>query len=186
MTARQWYIYLLKNEVLESTHDDGTQSKRLCRTEILSPNIDWETIWRRVRHHSLPSLVTSFLWKLVNDLLTTEERVNSTVGNTSPFCRYGCHEVVADLEHCFFKCIMTQDVGDWLLVLIEKFGPTSEANILKLDICDNDALVWIVASTLQFCWTQRVSSKKADVQECIAHLRGESELMRNSDLSLLA
>ena len=57
---------------------------------------------------------------------------------------------------------------------------TNEEKILKLDVCNNDALVWIIALALQFCWSKRVSSKKADLVECISHLRAENEMMKDS------
>ena len=75
---------------------------------------------------------------------------------------------------------MTEDTGKWLLALASRFGSANEAKILKLDVCNNDALVWIIAKVLQFCWTRRASSKKADLDECIGHLIAETEMMKDS------
>ena len=107
MTTRQWYSYLLNKDVLKTTHEDGSESNRLCKAELLSPSIDWISIWRRSR-------------------LKTEERVHSTLGNIPASCGFGCPEVTADLKHCFFKCCMIEDIGTWLLVLASKFGTTNE------------------------------------------------------------
>ena len=53
---------------------------------------------------------------------------------------------------------------------------------MQLDVCYNDALVWIIAMALQFCWSRRGSSKKADLEECVGHLRAETEMMKDSHL----
>ena len=185
MTTKQWYNYLLDLNILKLTHEDGSVSNRVCRVERLWPDLDWESTWTRIKLPSLPNDTTSFLWKLMHDLLTTEERVNATVGNASASCRFGCG-VVADLEHCFFGCCLTNDVGNWLLSLVRKFEPTNEANILKLKTPSNDALDWIIAITLHLIWSSRVASKKANLQQCVAHLKAEAEIMKNTKFNELA
>ena len=180
MTTKQWYNYLLKKDILKVTNEDGTERERLCRVELACPDVDWEIIWRRVRLPCLSSATSSFLWKLVNELLTTEERVHSTVGNAPPTCRYCRLEIIADLKHCFFKCCMTEDVGNWLLTLTRQFGPTDEFKLLKLDVYNKEALVWIIAMVLQFCWSKRAASEKAVLDECTANLRAELQMIKNS------
>ena len=180
MTTRQWYEYLLNKDILKVTREDGSESKRLCRVEEVYPDTDWESTWRNIRLPCLSSAISSFLWKLVNDLLTTEERVHSTVGNSPPSCRYCLPEITANQIHCFFKCCMTKDVGGWLLALARQFGTTDESKLLKLDVYNKDALVWVIAITLQFCWSKRAASKKAALEEFTAHLRAELELMKST------
>ena len=186
MTTRQWYIYLINKDVLKVFHEDGSESRRLCRAEVLSPDINWESIWGKVRHSSLSSVTSSFLWKLVNNLLTTEERVYSTIGNTTAFCRYCSNDVIANLKHCFFQCCLTKDVGSWLVALSREFGPYDEEKLLKLDVDNNDALMWISANVLHFCWLKRTSSKKAEVQECLAQLEADTSMMKIADFALLS
>ena len=61
-----------------------------------------------------------------------------------------------------------------------QFEPTDESKLLKLDVYNKEALVWIIAVALQFCWSKRVVSKKAALDECTAHLRSELEMLKNS------
>ena len=44
MTTRQWYSYLLNKDILNVIQEDGSEAKRLCKVELLSPDIDWENI----------------------------------------------------------------------------------------------------------------------------------------------
>ena len=129
--------------------------------------------------------VSSFVWILMHDLLTTEERINSTIGNLSASYRFGCN-VVANLEHCFFRCGLTNQVGNWLLTISRKFGTMNETDILNFDVPDNKVLIWILAMTLHFIWSKRVNSKRAGLQECIAHLKAELEMMKPTRYRTLA
>ena len=184
MTTKQWYRYFLDSDIINFTLEDGSASKRLCRVERSRPDIDWDSIWTRIKIPSLPSAITSFLWKLEHDLLTTEVRINATLGNISATCRFGCG-VVADLEHCFFRCCLTDNVGNWLLNLIRKFEPTNEDKILKISLL-NEALIWTVAMTLHFIWSRRAASKIAELHLCVALLKAEVEIMKDTKFNGLA
>ena len=129
-------------------------------------------------------LLLLFLWKLEHDLLTTEVRINATLGNISATCRFGCG-VVADLEHCFFRCCLTDNVGNWLLNLIRKFEPINEDKILKISLL-NEALIWTVAMTLHFIWSRRAASKIAELHLCVALLKAEVEIMKDTKFNGLA
>ena len=129
-----------------------------------------------------------FFWKLCHDdILTTEERVNSTLGTIPNWCRFGCdHHPVANQIHCFFNCTMTYNIGQWLLKIVRSFGPASELDVLRMNVPNNHALMWIIAETLHYCWTKRVSNKVADHPHLQAHLDSELKLMNETSLSQLA
>ena len=74
------------------------------RAELSCPTNDWETSWRRARLKGLGSEATSFLWKLLHQLLPTEERLARILPNTSPVCKICSTPTHADLIHCFFQC----------------------------------------------------------------------------------
>ena len=96
-------------------------------------------------------------------------------------CRFGCNDSpTADQVHCFFECILTREVGQWLLLIISRSKPTSEVNILKMDIPDDDALIWITATTLHFCWNKRSSKSKADILSCLAYLTAKSKMFEET------
>ena len=146
MSTRKWYKYLLDKEVLTAIGDDGRREKVLCRIERSTPDVDWISTWGKIRLPFLSSRVVSFLWKLCHDILTTEERVNSTLGTITNWCRFGCdHHPVANQIHCFFNCTMTYNIGQWLLQTVRSFGPASELDVLRMNVPNNHALIWIIA-----------------------------------------
>ena len=175
MTTKKWYQYLLDQEFLKETKEDGTQCYRPCRVEMLSPDIDWSATWRKVRYPFLSSTTASFLWKLLHDLLTTEERLWSTLGSTPSSCRYGCPSQEATLRHCFFECHRTKDVGSWVLYIVQNSNPLAKKEeVLKLNFSASSSLFWITANSLQYIWTIRSSNKMVNLNSCLVHLKTEA------------
>lgn len=176
MTTWQWYNYLINYDLLKMEMDDGTAVYLPCRAERLSPHIDWRSTWKRIRFPFSSSNTMTFLWKLMHKLLPSEGRLSSTLGNISPLCQLGCPDnTEANLEHCFFSCLLTYEVGAWLLDTVHIFVPNANAqSVLNLDLPANNALIWIVANTLYFVWAKRSTKKKVSLISCLTHLRSEA------------
>ena len=66
MTTAQWYRVLLAREVTMMEIVDQPMQYISCRTELASPNTDWELTWRRARLKGLGSEATSFICKLLH------------------------------------------------------------------------------------------------------------------------
>ena len=187
MTTRQWYFHLINHDLLKVIEDDA-EVYRQCRVERLSPLLDWNIIWKRVRLACLSSSMMTFLWKLIHHLLPTEERISSTLGNIPSTCRLGCADnTEANLEHCLFSCILSIEVGSWLLETVRTFFPRANAaSIINLDLPDNDAVLWIVAYTLQYVWSKRLLKRKATLISCVATLKSEALKLEGTHHSQLA
>ena len=180
MSTRQWYRYLVNDDILKTVQEDGTLSNRLCRSERLYPEVDWVKTWSKVRFSFFSSSTMSFLFKLLHDILPTEERLNQTIGNNEAICRFSCtSNQVSNGEHCFFFCSKSREVGSWLLQICQKCGPATESCIMKLNVADNMSLIWIIGNTLQFIWSKRSAGKKAELKTCLAHLHSEVLLLKN-------
>ena len=180
MTTRQWYRYLLNEDILKTIQEDGSITNRLCRSERLYSEVEWDTTWVRSRLSLFSSTTTSFLFKLLHDILPTEERLNQTIRNNEAICRFNCpSNSISNSEHCFFFCSKSRVVGSWLLQLCQTFGPATESCILKLNVADNIPLIWITGNTLQFIWSKRSAGKKADLKTCLAYLHTELLLLKD-------
>ena len=167
MTTAQWYMFLLEKEIMELS-DEGTLELIKTRTERASLQTDWETSWRRARLRGLGSEAMSFLWKLLHNLLPTEARLARMLKNTSETCKLCPAQRVADLTHCMFECISSQDVGNWLLSLFKSVDSTVNATrLVKLDFMaersEEMPLVWILAHTLLHVWTIRKTGKSSNI-----------------------
>ena len=65
-------------------------------------------------------------------------------------------------------------------------GPISEVDVLKLNVPNNSALIWIIGTTFQFCWSRRVSQKAADPTSFQAFVDAELMAMRDTRHNQLA
>ena len=76
ISARQWYLLLLEDKLLNEAATDSSPAKLIpVRCEALNPDADWPLTWALMRSRGLPSSVTSFMYKLVHLLLPTQERI---------------------------------------------------------------------------------------------------------------
>jgi hypothetical protein len=73
MSESQWYQLLLEDKVTMEVRDLQRQLI-MCRVELGSPSTDWDVTWERVRLKGLGPNLTSFLFKIVHQLLPTQER----------------------------------------------------------------------------------------------------------------
>ena len=145
------------------------------------PENDLGAIWLNTNLSYFSSNIKSFLFQLLHDLLPTEERLGRTVGGTDITCRFKCPtNPVADIEHCFFLCIKTRDVGSWLLRLVQAHGAFTKSDILKLRLANNDAVIWVVGNTLRYIWSRRSTGKTADVRTYLAQLNTDALWMKET------
>ena len=96
---------------MEVDHD-GQQNNILCRVERASPSTDWERSWRLARLPGLGTENVSFLFKLLHDILPTQERVSRTKTRASPACPVlGCGDAVETRAHALLLCEGNNGVG---------------------------------------------------------------------------
>ena len=185
MTTAQWYRVLLEKEVTMVDTENNDMEYIKCRSELASPNTNWELSWSRIRLKGLGSEATSFLWKLLHRILPTEERVSRIIQNSSPNCRQCPTAPIADLEHAFFTCVSTQQVGRCLLSTLRLHSPgLTSAGLLRLDYAeqgDNEMPVaWFAAQTLLYMWGVRKSGRIVDLMTTRAHLESKINLLRET------
>ena len=87
MTERQWYKQLLEENVTMEETDSGEIRFKGCRVELASPETDWENCWRLARLPGLGPELSTFLFKLLHQILPTQERVSRTNPATGPMCK---------------------------------------------------------------------------------------------------
>ena len=155
------------------------------RAEINSPENDWDESWRRARIRGLGSQAFSFLWRLLHNLLPTEDRLSRILPNSSPNCKICPLQVIADQSHCFFQCRSTVETGNWLLSVIRHHDHSVTASkLIKLDFkCSDSAempLVWIVAQSLLYMWGVRTSGKIVSLANTRAVLESKISLLRET------
>ena len=185
MSTAQWYRVLVEQEVTMVEVEGTPRDFIKCKEELLSPEIDWETTWRRARMKGLGSEATSFLWKMLHNILPTEARLGRILPNQSQNCKFCSATVNADLLHCFFYCEKTKIVGRWLLSWMSKQDSgVSAAGLLKLEFQVEESrempVVWLIAQTLLYMWGVRANGNTVDLNTTRSVLEGRINLLRDT------
>ena len=155
---------------------------------MASPETDWEQSWRLARLSGLRPEHTSFLFRLLHQLLPTQERLHRTGNAANPLCKAaGCSEN-DDLGHSLFISEANQHVGTNLLGLLRQYQPNiSLEAALRLELNVEEEielpLVWISAATLLCVWEQRKISIRVVPHVTRSQLEAKVNILRQTRLA---
>ena len=91
MSEKQWYEVLLEDKMFKEEVNEEPRQYLECRVELLSVDSAWGTTWRLARLPGLGLDNTSFLFKMIHQILLTQERGSKTNPSASPLCKsQGC------------------------------------------------------------------------------------------------
>ena len=186
MTSGMWYKALLENH---ATHENTTSGQKLipCRTEVKHPGVEWERVWKMSVTPGLPSKHLSFLWKMLHDLLPTQERLfrMKMPNATSNHCNLCDQNVPGILVHSLLLCPYNNEAGQFLLDVLDQVFP----NLLphKVVLLDFDAeeqlhlpMVYLIADILSQIWLCRKEKKPCHLASIKSTLEASVNIMRKS------
>ena len=106
MSIKECYTLLLEDKVLMSPADDVSPAALLpVRAEVLHPNTDWTQVWQIARTKGLGSELISFQFKLMHNLLPTQERIDRLgLNEDQPRLCLHCSLETENLVHSLFDC----------------------------------------------------------------------------------
>jgi hypothetical protein len=188
MSTAEWYRLLVEQEITMHQPINSPMEYITCRSELASPDTDWESSWRRARLKGLGAEATSFLWKLLHRLLPTEERIARILPNSSNNCKLCATPTNADLHHCFFQCVSTVEVGSVLLSMVRLYDPAvTPQKLLRLEFqCEPDEempLVWMLSHSLLYMWGIRLGGKTVNRTLTRAVLESKISILRETRFS---
>ena len=128
----------------------------------------------------------TFLFKLLHQILPTQERVARTKPSTSPSCKMpGCHADVENLEHALIFCQANDDVGLKLLEIVRGFTPTLQAeSLFRLELhVDHDhelPVVLFISTVLSSVWNLRQSSNRVQRYLVRSQMEAKINLLRET------
>ena len=186
MNTASCYRALLENNVTHTVSEDGTLVLKPCRVERKNLNIDWEKVWSLATTPGLSSEQSSFIWKMVHDLLPTRERLYrlNMQDTENPSCDLCTLAVTDDLEHALLLCPYNA-ASSYTLRLIQNFIPSvqpSQAVLLDLDIPPDLQLpvTFILSFCLSRIWRYRSLKKQGNPRGIRAELEAEIQILRKS------
>ena len=172
---------------MQQGDENVTRQYTSCRSELATPDNDWERSWRLARLRGLCPEMTTFLWRLLHRLLPTQDRVHRIVRKTtpSPHCQLCQDGVVEDLQHAFFSCSFNANTGEVLRRCLSTLMPRltrSQILVLNFDLEPSEELpaVWLASHFLFNIWSSRVDKKKARLYAVRADLEARANLLRET------
>ena len=183
ITVKEIYRFLI--EEITMTEEFERHNLNPLRVERSAPLVTWDRTWHLSRQHMLGPHLTSFLFKLLHQILPTAEHTSRILPNQSPLCTRCRMNEVETLIHTFFNCPGNQGMGLCLVNGIKKFIPTiSPSNILTLDFQTPEEnffpLVWNTASFLSSLWQLRVDKKRVEMIKIRSEMEASCRLLRES------
>ena len=189
LTEGDWSRLLTEDYVtMEFNFDSGRKEFRPCKAELACPTTDWSLSWSLCRQQGIPPDLSSFLWKMLLDLLCTQERLHKMGASPSPLCKL-CKQETGTLQHELLECSFNENIGQLLVHSIQSQLPslTPEA-LLHLGLSDLEAdmelpTTLLAAVTLSCIWRERNTSSRVRAYQVRSELEQTINLLRTTRLA---
>ena len=182
------YRFLIE-ETTMSVDAAGFQKLLPLRAELAEPGQLWDVSWELARQSKLGPGLTTFLFKLLHQILPTAVRVSRILPNQSPFCQRckSTPPALETLQHALFDCKENNAVGNYLLDGLKRIFPNiTPARILTLNLEPTEEtkfpVVWSIAHFLSSIWKLRVDKKKVELIKIRTDMEASIRLLRESRL----
>ena len=185
MSTRQWYRVLLEKLVTHQTVN-SVSVLRPMKVEINLPNVNWERSWAMLNCGGLPSLETSFLWRMINNLLPVPTRLYrmKMANATTDLCTLCNEGRVGDLNHCLLKCSFNREASLFLIQEVSKLAKVnSDDCFIYLDVDagqEQFAVTFLIGHILSSIWRCRQEKKKCSIISVRASLEASINILRKS------
>ena len=105
LSEKEWYKRLLEENCTMETVEEDVMQYIMCRVERDSPMSNWEQCWKLARLSGLgPSNIT-FLFKMLHQILPTQERLARVKPSSSSSCKMqGCSGETETLHQALVLC----------------------------------------------------------------------------------
>ena len=157
-----------------------------CRVETRHPEHDWETAWRRARLLGLGPTLTSFLFKVLHDLLPTQERISRTNPAVTGWCSRCItedHGETENLDHALISCPANNRVGIAILECLPQ-GRLQGQDVLRLQFAIEGEqelpVVWFLAAAWSIIWGYRSAGRRIELYRVRADLEAKVSLLRET------
>ena len=155
------------------------------RVEVGDPGVDWPRSWQLARLPALGPQLSSFLFKMLHQLLPTAERVTKILPASSPICTQCEDRVVETLHHALYDCSANLGLPQKLLLCLKEYDPAlTPQNMLKLHLEVNIhlqfSIVWTIATFLLSLWSARADKRKVSLLSLRSEVQAAHRVLKKS------
>ena len=180
------YNFLMEDLLMsEDQGDDGQRELIPLRVELNDTTVNWTHSWQMARLHPLGPQLSSFLFKLLHQLLPTAERVAKILPSSSPLCSQCIHKQVETLHHAFFTCTANLGLPHLLLQALKEYDVSiTPQKILTLNFELSADLqlpiTWSIATFLSSLWSARADKRKVSIYAVRSEVEAACRILRES------
>ena len=139
----------------------------------------------------MPPELSSFVWKMLHNLLCTQERLHRMGASLTPLCKL-CSQEPGTLQHELLECSYNDSSGQQLLHAIQTFLPslTSES-LLRLELGNLETNLQLpttlfAAVSLSCIWKERSTSSRVRTYQVRSELEQTISMLRTKRLKCAA
>ena len=170
---------------VEETEVGGQRPLIPLRVELGDQEVDWPRSWQLARLPALGPQLSSFLFKMLHQLLPTGERVAKILPASSPLCTQCGDNVVETLLHALFACSANLGLPQKLLACLKEYDPslTPEKVLtlhLEVDIHFQMPIIWILATFLLSLWSARSDKKRISLSSVRSEVMAACRILGGS------
>ena len=99
MKEKDWLRHLTETNVTMTQDPTGVLQYIPCKAERTSPHTDWSLCWKACRQPGVPADLASFLWRLLHQLLCTQDKLSRMGITRSPICKMPNCQEEGSLSH---------------------------------------------------------------------------------------
>ena len=139
----------------------------------------------------LTSEQSSFLFKMLYNILPTNSRLHHLKQKDCPACSHCSSGSADDCQHALLNCSKNDDVNNWVTSFTRKVVPNCsllDIITLNLDLTEEMKfpLVWALAHVLSLVWHLRLNKKSIMLFNIRADMEAKINSLRNTRIAGLA
>ena len=181
----------MENNVTMEMNDAQQQARKLVRCEIRNPMVSWDRTCEFAQLRGLSSEQSSFLFRMLHNILPTSSRLHHLHQRDSPACSLCTSDQEEDCLHALLICSHNSTVNNWIINCTRNVVPNSSPeDIIHLNLDINHPmmflLIWLLANVLMLVWQLRLSKKSVNLFRIRAEMEAKISSLRKSRLSAMA
>ena len=180
LTLKELYNIILKKNVLH----DSEGNKLPLHGERTMGWIDWEMTWRMLRTRGIPPKVSSTMWKILYNILPTNEKLDRIKNGVNKGVCTLCPNKIDNIYHSLTECINSKNAAELLLKIIKYLhNPAIMYDIVYLQYNTNNILdlpiTWIVTTGFHLIWKNKLNGGISD-KKLLAELMARNRVLLNT------
>ena len=184
VTVKQWYTLLMERGITHTSDDHDAPPVLIpTRLEESHPTMDFPLAYRLSRIFGLSPEQKSFIFKLMQSILPTRDRLARIGKIMSSSCLH-CEGMTDSTDH-ILACTLSAEVANPLWNCISSYFPTvTPVDLVHFNFPVSESLelpiAWLVSTCMGYIWDQRVQGKQARLEPCRAELLAKVRLLRDT------